>query len=56
MCWAGYLNMALGASSELKQLVGMAEDHSPIGTLMLGHPMYDYARTPKRKKAKVSWL
>ena len=54
-CWAGYLNIAAGTSSALKNVLGVPEDHSCLGALMIGYPQFKMARIPKRKAPTISW-
>lgn len=54
-CWAGYFTIAASQSSEVKEALGIPENHVPLGALMLGYPMEKYYRYPERHAAKVSW-
>lgn len=54
-CWAGYVNMAINMSVELRKFVGLSGRATAGASLMLGHPKYRYSRIPSRNPAKVVW-
>lgn len=54
-CWAGYFNTAATQWGPMKEALGLPDDHAPFGSMMIGHPRYDYHRLPKRKPAKILW-
>lgn len=55
-CWAGFLQMALASSSELKKEIGVALDSNCLGAVMLGYPEYKYKGVPRREPLKVRWF
>jgi nitroreductase/Pyruvate/2-oxoacid:ferredoxin oxidoreductase delta subunit len=54
-CWAGFMQIALDASPDLKREVGIPDDHTSHYAMMLGYPKYRFFRVPKRDAAKVTW-
>jgi nitroreductase/NAD-dependent dihydropyrimidine dehydrogenase PreA subunit len=54
-CWAGYLNIAAGTSPTVKEALGIPEDHSCLGALMIGYPQFKMVRIPKRKAPSINW-
>lgn len=55
-CWAGFLMEAAEGYHPLRESLGIPEGHGVYAALMLGYPKYRYARIPKRRDLKVSWL
>jgi len=55
-CWAGYITFAFRYKPELKEVLGIPEDHDVKGALMLGRPRIKYQRIPPRNPAKVRIL
>ncbi|MDP4209920.1 MAG: nitroreductase family protein [Bacteroidota bacterium] len=55
-CWAGFLNIALQNSPELKKLIGIDDSMAVHSVLMLGIPAYKYYKTPDRKNADITWI
>lgn len=54
-CWAGLVTAASDAVPELRQTIGLPEDHRVGGGLMLGLPRYRYRLVPPRNPARVAW-
>jgi nitroreductase/NAD-dependent dihydropyrimidine dehydrogenase PreA subunit len=54
-CWAGYLNIATNSYPALKSAAGIPADNVGLGVLMIGRPRYEFARTPKRNRAHITW-
>ncbi len=54
-CWAGYFNAAANQWSPMQKALGLPDNHAPFGSMMIGHPRYDYHRLPQRKPAKILW-
>jgi nitroreductase len=54
-CWAGYLNIAAGASPTVKEALGVPPDNASLGALMIGYPKYKMQRAPKRKAPVITW-
>lgn len=54
-CWAGYVQMAINMSSDIKKFLGMSRKTDAFGALMLGYPKYEYRRIPMRNEAHVIW-
>ena len=52
-CWAGYLNMAIQQSKEMKDIIGLDENSTVHTSLMIGYPKYDYHKIPNRKTITV---
>lgn len=55
-CWAGFFQLALSFSSELKKFVSLKEDESCFGALMAGYPDVEFYSIPGRKVPDVLWL
>lgn len=55
-CWAGYFGVAAGHMPAIGTALGIPADHVIHGALMFGYPLYQYARTPKRNAAVISWV
>jgi len=54
-CWAGLLQSAFFAWPQLKEAVGIPEEHTHHYPMMLGYPAYDYHLLPERKPPKITW-
>ena len=54
-CWAGYFRMAASGSPELKKELGIPEDHTCTGAMMVGFPKHKYRGIPKRNKESIIW-
>lgn len=55
-CWGGLVSLASRQLPELKNVLGVPEQHSIGGVLMLGLPRQKHYLVPPRKKANVMWL
>lgn len=55
-CWGGLVTLASKQISELKELLGVPEQHNVGGALMLGLPRQKHYLIPPRNKAHVNWL
>lgn len=54
-CWAGYVQMAVSASEQVRKFVGLSSRAMAGASMMLGHPQYRYSRIPARNAAKVKF-
>ena len=54
-CWAGYVNMAVNMSENVRKSVGLSGRASAGAAMMVGHAKYRYSRIPSRNPAKVIW-
>ena len=54
-CWAGYVQMALNMSENVRELSGISSRALAGAAMMVGHPKYRYSRIPSRDPAKVIW-
>jgi len=54
-CWAGYAQMAVNMSEEVRKFVGLSGRAMAGGAMMLGHPKYRFSRIPARNSPKVIW-
>ncbi|MBF0485144.1 MAG: nitroreductase family protein [Candidatus Omnitrophica bacterium] len=54
-CWAGYLNMAINMSDDVRKFTGMSSRAAAGAVMMIGHPKYRYSRIPLRNPARVIW-
>lgn len=55
-CWAGYLMIALGASQEIRDIVGIDETHAVRSALMIGTPRRRFRGIPSRKAPDAIWI
>lgn len=55
-CWAGLLTMAAAKDAAVRRALGLADDQTLHGGLMLGYPKYRYVGVPPRNPAVVRWL
>jgi nitroreductase/NAD-dependent dihydropyrimidine dehydrogenase PreA subunit len=55
-CWGGLLNDAASNWPPMRQELGLPEDHSCFGALMIGYPKHEMRRIPARNPARVAWL
>jgi len=54
-CWAGYFNTAAAFWQPLQKALGLPDNHSAFGTMMVGYPKYQYHRLPTRKEPQITW-
>jgi len=54
-CWAGYVNLAINESPEVRKSAGLSSRAAAGAVMMLGCPKYRYSRIPSRKPAKALW-
>jgi nitroreductase/NAD-dependent dihydropyrimidine dehydrogenase PreA subunit len=54
-CWAGYVQMALNASDEVRKIAELSPKTDCFGAMMLGYPKINYRSIPLRKKPHVIW-
>ena len=54
-CWAGYVNMAVSMSEEVRKFAGLPSRAAAGSAMMLGYPRYRYSRIPLRNPAKITW-
>jgi nitroreductase/NAD-dependent dihydropyrimidine dehydrogenase PreA subunit len=54
-CWAGYLNMAINMSEEVRKSAGLSSRATAGAVMMIGYPKYRYSRIPQRNSAKIIW-
>jgi nitroreductase/NAD-dependent dihydropyrimidine dehydrogenase PreA subunit len=55
-CRAGFLTNAANDWLPMRRELGLPEDHSCFGALMIGYPRHEIGRIPLRNPAKVTWL
>jgi nitroreductase/NAD-dependent dihydropyrimidine dehydrogenase PreA subunit len=55
-CWCGYVLMALKGDESLRRIMGIPEDNTVCGDLLLGKPVRRFSAIPPRPKAEVTWL
>jgi nitroreductase/NAD-dependent dihydropyrimidine dehydrogenase PreA subunit len=55
-CWGGFFNTAINAWKPLKEALGIPEDHSANGMMMIGYPEFKYHRLPLRNDPRVKIL
>ncbi len=54
-CWAGYVQMAVNMSEEIRKSIGLSSRAIAGAAMMLGRPKYRYSRIPSRNPTKVIW-
>jgi nitroreductase/ferredoxin len=54
-CWAGYVNMAINASDDLRKFLGLSQRSACFGAMLIGYPKYEYKMIPLRNKPNVKW-
>ncbi len=52
-CWAGYLQMALNASQQVRAVIGFSSKAAAHAALMIGYPRYPYYRIPTRSNPTI---
>ena len=55
-CWAGYLMIALGASQEIRDIVGLDGSQAVRSALMIGTPRHRFPRIPPRREPDATWI
>ncbi len=54
-CWAGLLQGAIPSRPEIKEVLGLPENHPHHYPMMLGYAKPRYYRLPERKPPKIAW-
>jgi nitroreductase/Pyruvate/2-oxoacid:ferredoxin oxidoreductase delta subunit len=54
-CWAGYVNIAVNASEDVRRFIGLSSRSAAGAAMMVGHPKYRYSRIPSRSPARIIW-
>ena len=54
-CWAGFVLVGAGASSEVHVALGLPEGRRCAGIMMVGRPAVTYLRIPRRNPPRVEW-
>ena len=54
-CWAGYVQMAVNSSDDVRKAVGISKRAACHGAMLVGHPRFQYARIPLRNEAHILW-
>lgn len=54
-CWAGLVYSALINVPQVKEMVGLPEDHAHFYSMLLGYPVYRYQRMPERRPPEIEW-
>jgi nitroreductase/NAD-dependent dihydropyrimidine dehydrogenase PreA subunit len=55
VCWAGYFTAAAQTWPPLQAALGLPEGHQVFGTMMIGHPRFEYHRLPLRNEPVITW-
>ncbi|BCS88266.1 nitroreductase family protein [Pseudodesulfovibrio sediminis] len=55
-CWCGYVMAAASLESTFDSVLGVPDDCTVYGALMLGHPARRYTAIPPRPEPSVTWL
>ncbi len=54
-CWAGYVNLAVNLSPDVRKLVGLPSRADCFGAMMVGYPGISYSRIPLRNPPHIVW-
>lgn len=54
-CWAGYVNMAINMSQDVRKCVGLSSRAMAGAAMMIGYSKYRYSRIPLRDPARIIW-
>jgi nitroreductase/NAD-dependent dihydropyrimidine dehydrogenase PreA subunit len=54
-CWSAFGNGVIRASGSLRDWLGIPDDHSSAGVMLLGYPVHPFQRVPPRNPTKVEW-
>jgi nitroreductase len=54
-CWAGLVYSALANDPQVRQMVGLPDDHAHFYAMLLGRPRYRYQRMPERRPPEIEW-
>lgn len=54
-CWAGYVNMALNMSEDVRKFTGISARATAGAAMMIGYSKYRYSRIPSRNPARILW-
>jgi nitroreductase len=54
-CWAGYVNMAINMSEEVRKFTGLSSRAYAGAVMMVGYSKYRYSRIPARNIPRVIW-
>jgi len=54
-CWAGYVNIAINMSENIRKFVGLSPRATVGAAMMIGYPKYRYSRIPLRNPARIIW-
>jgi nitroreductase/NAD-dependent dihydropyrimidine dehydrogenase PreA subunit len=52
-CWAGYAQMAINMSPEVRKFLGLPGRTYCFGAMMVGYPKFEYFRIPLRNKPHI---
>jgi len=54
-CWAGYLQMGLNLSEDVRKTAGLSSRALVGAAMMVGYPKFRYSRIPFRNAPKIIW-
>lgn len=54
-CWGGYFYKTANAYPPLFEALGIPDDHSVYGAVMVGYPKFKYQRIPNRNQPRITW-
>ena len=52
-CWAGYVNMAVNMSADVRKFVGLSPRAATGAVMMVGYSKYRYSRIPLRNPVRI---
>ncbi|GAB6145573.1 nitroreductase family protein [Desulfocicer niacini] len=55
-CWNGYFNRAVLAWAPLRKALGLSDQMTNYGAMMVGYPKFKYPRMPSRNEPRISWM
>lgn len=54
-CWAGYVNIAINMSENVRKFTGLSARATAGAVMMIGHSKHRYSRIPSRNPARIIW-
>lgn len=54
-CWAGLIYSALANDPNVREMVGLPENHTHFYSMLVGYPKYRYHRMPERRPPEIDW-
>lgn len=55
-CWAGFFVSASAYEKGIAECLGLPQEHTIFGAVMIGYPKFHYYRIPEKNPAMIDWL